>query len=451
MRRTLLCAALTAGALMAATGAANAADVRASGHAALLPGGTHGAVAVGSGTLERTSSAGGLRPAGGGTISSITTTVGVADRGRTGEATGSVTATGLSLFEGRVTIDAIRMSARVDAGPAGSAAALESATVEGLVVNGRAVAAGEGSRIPVEGIGTLVFFERSDTGSGMALNAMRVEVTDPAAAQIIGTPFVVGHLDLEAIPGDPEPSTRPATTTAPRSTTTAPRSTTTTPATPVTPRTTTRSPLTAPTSTPLAPLPRQSAPAVTLAPGDGYAFPVFGDVGYSDDYMAARAVTVVHHGIDLFAETGTPVVAVADGTLSKVGVNTLGGNRLWLTDERGNWFYYAHLSAFAPASVDGAQVRRGQVIGFVGNTGQAITTPPHLHFEIHPGGIDEDSINPYPFLLAWERGAVEVPRAFREGGTPATPTAPVGAVLVDAVPDVDRPESAGDGIAAPAR
>src|SRR5690606_18430918 len=118
------------------------------------------------------------------------------------------------------------------------------------------------------------------------------------------------------------------------------------------------------TTTPLSPLPRREAPQTSLAPGDGYAFPVFGEASYSDDYMAARAVTVVHHGIDIFAETGTPVVAVADGTLSKVGVNTLGGNRLWLTDERGNWFYYAHLSAYAPVAVDGARVRRGQVIGF---------------------------------------------------------------------------------------
>lgn len=352
------------------------------------------------------------------------------------------------------------MSARVDAGSAGSVVALESASVEGLVVNGSAVSAGPGSRVPVEGIGTLVFFERSDTGSGVNLNAMRVEVTDPAAVGVIGTPFVVGHLELEAVPGQPEPpaattpaTTAPRTTTRPRSTTTAPRSTTTAPRSTTTAPSTGSSTLTMPATSPLSPLPRRQAPAVTLRPGDGYAFPVFGDVGYSDDYMAARAVTVVHHGIDLFADTGTPVVAVADGTLSKVGVNTLGGNRLWLADERGNWFYYAHLSAFAPASVDGARVTRGQVIGFVGNTGQAITTPPHLHFEIHPGGLEADSINPYPFLLAWERGADQVPQAFRDGGAPATPEvgAPVGAVLVDAVPETDRPAGPGDGIARPTR
>ena len=139
-------------------------------------------------------------------------------------------------------------------------------------------------------------------------------------------------------------------------------------------------------------------------------FPVLGDVSFTDDYGAPRAVTGWHHGNDLFADTGTPLLAVTDGTLGRVGVNTLGGNRLWLTDGAGNQFYYAHMSGYAPGAVNGARVRAGEVIGFVGNTGQAITTPPHLHFEIHPGG--GDSVNPYPYLIAWQRGA-PVARAFR--------------------------------------
>ena len=98
-------------------------------------------------------------------------------------------------------------------------------------------------------------------------------------------------------------------------------------------------------------------------------FPVFGDASFTDDYGAPRADTGWHQGNDLFAPTGTPVLAVADGRLSRVGINTLGGNRLWLTDEAGNAFYYAHLSAYAPAALEGARVRAGQVIAFVGNTG----------------------------------------------------------------------------------
>ena len=166
---------------------------------------------------------------------------------------------------------------------------------------------------------------------------------------------------------------------------------------------------------------------------------MLGDVSFSDDYGAPRAGTGWHHGNDLFAERGTPVLAVADGTLSRVGVNTLGGNRLWLTDEAGNEFYYAHLSAYAPATVSGAHVTAGQVIAFVGNTGQAITTPPHLHFEVHPSG--GDSVDPYPYLVAWQRGS-EIPLAFRQAATSPSPAPAVGAVLVDGTPELDEPAGA---------
>jgi hypothetical protein len=140
------------------------------------------------------------------------------------------------------------------------------------------------------------------------------------------------------------------------------------------------------------------------------------------------------------------VLAVADGTLGRVGINRLGGNRLWLTDEAGNQFYYAHLSAYAPAAVEGARVRAGQVIGFVGNTGQAITTPPHLHFEIHPAG--GDSVNPYPYLVAWQRGT-QIPRAFRQAAESPSPAPAIGAVLVDGTPELDVSPVPGDGLAIP--
>lgn len=467
MKRTLtgILAALSTLAVLA--GPASAAEVAAKGYGALLPSGTTAAASASASNPSGSGASGGLRPSGGGTIQSMATEVSVDDGGVEGSSRGTVVARGLTLFDGRVSIAAIRLSARVDAGASGRTVTVDGMSVEGLVVNGSAVSAGPGSRVPVDGIGTLVFLERSDTATGVSLNGMRVEVTDPAARGIIGDPFVIGHLDLSASPGQPPPATTPTTPparTAPPPARTAPRPSTsprppaagrprpaTRPATPAPPaRTpTTPTPITTPEPMPLAPLPRQTVPRVSLAPGDGYVFPVFGDVGYSDDWLAPRAGTGRHYGNDLFAETGTPVVAVADGTLSKVGVNTLGGNRLWLTDDRGNWFYYAHLSAYAPAAVEGARVTRGQVIGFVGNTGQAITTPPHLHFEIHPGGIDAEAINPYPHLLAWERGSDVVPRAFRQGGETATPMPAVGAVVVDGVPENDTPEGPGDGIARP--
>lgn len=99
-----------------------------------------------------------------------------------------------------------------------------------------------------------------------------------------------------------------------------------------------------------------------------------------------------HEGIDIFATRGTPVVAVVDGHAG-TGTNGLGGNVVWLRDRRtGRRFYYAHLDRWA---LDGsAPVRAGDVLGYVGNTGNARTTSPHLHFGIYERG----AIDPLPFL-----------------------------------------------------
>ncbi len=92
-----------------------------------------------------------------------------------------------------------------------------------------------------------------------------------------------------------------------------------------------------------------------------------------------------HHGIDIFAPRGTPVVAVADGTVRSVSPNTLGGNVVWLSDEaRGQSLYYAHLDSHAVT--EGQRVRVGDTLGFVGNSGNARTTAPHLHFGIYRRG-----------------------------------------------------------------
>jgi len=142
--------------------------------------------------------------------------------------------------------------------------------------------------------------------------------------------------------------------------------------------------------------------------GGPYVFPIYGPVSFADTFGAPRADTTWHHGDDIFAPLGAPVVAVADGTLFLVGWNRTGGNRLWLRDRRGNYFYYAHLSAFSSLAAVGARVRAGTVVGFVGNTGDARGTPYHLHFEVHPVsliklGYDASSVNPTPYLRAWKR------------------------------------------------
>ena len=91
-----------------------------------------------------------------------------------------------------------------------------------------------------------------------------------------------------------------------------------------------------------------------------------------------------HEGNDIFADFGTPVVAVADGELANVGTLPISGNRLWVYADSGDQFFYAHMSAFSANAVNGRRVEKGEVLGYVGNTGDAEPTPPHVHFEIHP-------------------------------------------------------------------
>jgi murein DD-endopeptidase MepM/ murein hydrolase activator NlpD len=132
----------------------------------------------------------------------------------------------------------------------------------------------------------------------------------------------------------------------------------------------------------------------------GYVFPVAGGAHYGHDFGNFRADTGFHEGSDLFAPAGTPLVAVQAGVLHNVGWNRLGGWRLWVEDLHGNWFYYAHLSAYSPIAKDDAHVNAGDVIGFVGNTGDAQGGPTHVHFEIHPGG--QWAVPPYDYLQAWQ-------------------------------------------------
>ncbi len=431
------------------------ASARAVGYAALLPGGTQGAVSAdSSGATTRSTQVSGLRPAGGGSIGRVEVRVSAIVAGRDGRAEGSVVVRDAILLDGRVTIGDLRFSARSASGIGAGGSGLTKGSVSGLAVDGEPVAAGPGSRVDVVGIGTLVFLEQvSDSAGGVRANGLRLEVTDPQAAAVIGQPFVLGHLDLAAVagtaPADPRPpegGPDPATPTTPEAppkrplgeprpgTTPMPGMPEVVPVAPIAP------------ASPLG-LPRRAAPEATIASDGGYVFPVGGEASFVDDYAAPRAGTGWHHGNDIFAATGTPLLAVADGTLSRVGVNTLGGNRLWLTDDAGNSFYYAHMSAYAPAAVEGARVRAGQVIGFVGNTGQAITTPPHLHFEVHPG--DGDSVNPYPYLVAWQRGA-DIPRAFIQAAISPSPAPAVGAVLVDGTPELDTAPAGDDGLATPA-
>ena len=154
----------------------------------------------------------------------------------------------------------------------------------------------------------------------------------------------------------------------------------------------TATPTPTPTATPKAKPAKKKPPKRRKAPriqrrltNQNYAFPVYGKADVADDFGAARQIGA-HQGNDVFAPFGAPVLAAADGTVSRVGTLPISGNRLWLTTPAGDAFFYAHLSAFAPDAVDGRKVKAGTVLGFTGNTGDAEPTPPHVHFEIHPGG-----------------------------------------------------------------
>ena len=131
-----------------------------------------------------------------------------------------------------------------------------------------------------------------------------------------------------------------------------------------------------------------------------FVFPVGGKTEIGGPFGSFRADTGAHQGNDLFADFGTPVVAVADGTVANVGSLPISGNRLWVYADGGDQFFYAHLASFAPAAVNDRHVEAGTILGYTGNTGDAEPTPPHLHFEIHPDGGDAVDPETVPARLA---------------------------------------------------
>ena len=119
-------------------------------------------------------------------------------------------------------------------------------------------------------------------------------------------------------------------------------------------------------------------------------------MSFTDTYGSPRSGGRRHKGNDLFAPIGTPLVAVTDGSVFFQG-DPLVGNAAYVNGHDGNTYYYAHLNDYGGGA---RSVKAGELIGHVGNTGDARSDPPQLHFEIRPGGPNGHAIDPYPTLAA---------------------------------------------------
>ncbi len=341
-----------------------------------------------SATLDGWSYADGAVTSGG-----ISTTARTAAGASGSTAGGSASVRSVSLFGGEVTVDGVFVEGSARASGTGANGDLTASSLSNLVVLGEPVRAGQNARVPLGDWGYAITLEKAVVrsrgprfGYRGFVTGLHVVLTAAHGGLPAGTEIMVGYAEAAASAPKPKPSPPPS----PQPSDDGPAKEPLPPSAPQVPSTV-RTP------------PPDVDPELTDA---GYVFPVYGPASTSDSFGAPRTTTW-HHGVDIFAPLGAPVLAVADGTLFNVGWNDVGGNRLWVRDGAGNEFYYAHLSAYSPLAREGAAVKAGDVIGFVGTTGDAAGTPPHLHFEIHPRELlwmgYDGAIDPYPYLMAWLR------------------------------------------------
>jgi murein DD-endopeptidase MepM/ murein hydrolase activator NlpD len=346
-------------------------------------------------------------PADGSVISAGSVTYGAfANPGSSATASASAEVSTISIFGGDVTVAGVTAKSRASANAKASSADSSGSVVTGLVIQGQAVSPASGTQFPIGDWGYVVTLQQGlsslDTkgsrGTRAFVTGLQVRLTADHYGLPAGTEVMIGYAEAgakaaaaEKVIPKPKPNRQMRTTNRKK-----------------------------PTSNKQAQRPRAAPekPSLTIRPppdvtprltAGGYVFPVYGPSSFGDTFGAPRGdiVSGWHHGEDIFGQLGTPLLAVADGTIFSVGWNDIGGYRLWLRDKAGNEFYYAHLSAYSPFAVNGRQVKAGTVIGFMGNTGDAATTPYHLHFEIHPVGMlylgYDGAVRPYPYLMAWKR------------------------------------------------
>ena len=187
-------------------------------------------------------------------------------------------------------------------------------------------------------------------------------------------------------------STSTASTTTTTSGNNAPTTTTTTSPAPTTTTTT----LAGTTTTTVA----ETTTTTTAppAPIGGQACPVDGFTSFTDTWGAPRSGGRSHEGVDMLGARWTPLVAIESGSILRLGNGGLGGITIWLRGTSGDQFYYAHLEGLANGLRAGQTVEVGELIGYMGTSGNAPDYIPHVHFEFHPGG--GSATNPYPLVKA---------------------------------------------------
>jgi murein DD-endopeptidase MepM/ murein hydrolase activator NlpD len=328
-----------------------------------------------------------------------------ANPGASATSSASADISSISIFGGDVTVAGVSAKARASANSNKSSADSGGSSVTGLVIQGQPVAPGSGTQFAIGDWGSVTTLQQGLTslntkrsaGTRAFVTGLQVRLTADHYGLPAGTEVMIGYAEAGA-KYTPPPVVPPKPKAQP-------------PKQPLKPKK--KQPKQGPGVGPGPEKPNLTVrppPDVTprLTAG-GYVFPVYGPSSFGDSFGAPRGdiASGWHHGVDIFGQIGEPLLAVADGTVFSVGWNDIGGYRLWLRDQAGNEFYYAHLSAYSPFAINGEQVKAGTVLGFMGNTGDASTTPYHLHFEIHPVGLlylgYDGAVNPYTYLLAWQR------------------------------------------------
>jgi len=169
-------------------------------------------------------------------------------------------------------------------------------------------------------------------------------------------------------------------------------------------------------------------------------FPVGGLARYRDDWMEPRYTPTPHPhwGTDVFAARGTPVRAPTDGVVRFTNEAT-GGKSAYVTSADKTFYYMTHLEGFNKRLRSGQRVIRGDVVGYVGSTGNASGGTPHLHFEVHPRG--GGPVNPKPYLDQWMDEALTGIPALVAERTPVPPATPVPAPVTGPGPPATLAES----------